>query len=136
MLSRHAPPPHPLPGTQAPPKVRVGARTSGGIPLALRQTARSEIRCSWQAAKDVADVVRRLHTLLEGAVPVLQNALDNLHAGVVDVVDCDEEAVLVEDAEVIEGADAWGRAVKIGACTELGGGVDGRGKSSATYQCA
>lgn len=68
-----------------------------------------------QAAKYVADVVRRGDALVKGAVPVVENAPDDLNAGVVEVGDGDVEAVLVCAGEMFPVGEGRGWTVEVGA---------------------
>lgn len=68
-----------------------------------------------QAAKDVANVVCRGNALFKRAVPVVEDAPDNLDAGVVEVSNGDVEAVLVCAGEMFPVGEGRGRAVKVGA---------------------
>lgn len=68
-----------------------------------------------QTAKDVANVVARGHTTRKFAVPVGEDAADDLDAGGVEVGDGDVEAVLVRVREVLPVGTGGGRAVEIGA---------------------
>lgn len=55
----------------------------------------AKVRVAAKTAKYVADIVIRLHTRRECAVPPADDAVDDGYAGVEDVVDGDVEAVLV-----------------------------------------
>jgi predicted alpha/beta hydrolase len=94
---------------------QIARLSAGQDPLAVGDAAGAKVGLSAQAAKDVANVVFGRDAGLEGAVPVLEHALDDLDAGVENVVNGYPEAVLVRDAQVVVGADARGRTVKVGA---------------------
>lgn len=68
-----------------------------------------------QTAKDVADVVARGYPTRKCAVPVGEDAADDLDAGGVEVGDGDVEAVLVGVREVFPVGAGGGRAVEVGA---------------------
>lgn len=68
-----------------------------------------------QTTKDVAYVVARGHPTRKGAVPVGEDAADDLDAGGVEVVDGNVEAVLVRVREVFPVGAGGGRAVEVGA---------------------
>lgn len=63
--------------------------------LPTSQTAKSKIRFTTKTAKDVAHVVFSLYTVFEGAIPVLDDPLDDFNTGVEDVRNSDVEAVLL-----------------------------------------
>lgn len=68
-----------------------------------------------QAAEYVADVVGRGDALLKGAVPAVEDAPDDLNAGVVEVGYGDVEAVLVCTREMFPVGERRGWAVEVGA---------------------
>lgn len=79
------------------------------------EASKPKVWLSPQAAKDVPHVIFRFDATLELAVPVFDDALDNLDANIVYVVDGDREAVLLRIREVLEVGSVKRGAVKVGA---------------------
>lgn len=77
----------------------------------------SEIRGSAEGAEDVTDIVGGLDTSLEGGVPAVQDAGDDLDTGIVEVLDGGLEATGVDVAEMLES-----RLVGVGL-VEVGSGA-------------
>lgn len=76
---------------------------------------KAKVRMATQTAKDVANVVVRGYATRKGAVPVGEDAADDLDAGGVEVGDGDVEAVLVRVREVLPVGAGGRRAVEVGA---------------------
>lgn len=82
--------------------------------LAVRETARAKVRLAAQGAEHVTNVVGGVDAGLEGRVPPVQDALDDLDAGEVDVVNGRVEAALVHDEQVVVRGHARRGAVEVG----------------------
>lgn len=103
--------------------------------LGLRLWSRSKIRCSTEGAKDIANVVGGLDARGELRVPLAEDALHDLDAGNVDVLDGRGVAALVGVEEVVDAVLAGMGAVKIrgGAHEDDAGEIDGADGREASH---
>ena len=95
--------------------LEVAASTSWKNFLATRNAAQPKVRFSAEGAKNIANIVGRLDSSLVSRIPVGKNALDNLDASIVDVVDGNAEAILVYQPKVLKCRHARWLSVKIGS---------------------
>lgn len=63
--------------------------------LAICDGPWAKVRLAAERAEDITNVVGGLDTILEGAVPLVQNALDDFHTRVVDVLNGNFESILI-----------------------------------------
>jgi len=98
-----------------PPSLKIARLSARHYRLPARDAPQSKVGLAAERAKNIANVVGRFDACLERVVPVGEDALDNLDASVVDVVNGNDEAVLIHQPQVLEGRDAGRLSIEVGA---------------------
>lgn len=89
--------------------------------LPIREASKAKVRVATKTAKDITNIICRRDAAAKSAVPICEDSMNDLNAGIVDVVDGEVEAVLFGTGEVFQIGYARGRTVKVGAWWVSGG---------------
>lgn len=88
--------------------------TTGLEPAPASLTTETKVRSAPKAAEDVADVVVRWDSLLKDTTPPVEDPTDDSHACIERVINCDLEAVLFRQGEMLPVRDPRWWTVKVG----------------------
>jgi hypothetical protein len=92
----------------------------------------TKVRHTAKAAENVPYVIRRLHSLLKGAIPRPEYPANHFNPNLEKIVNSDLKAVLVKDCEMLVRAHVGRRSIKVGpwwpALVSYGGHKGPRGR--------